>query len=81
MTSPDADAASVGVRGAVCVYAGRVDRGRAQCEPARLLGPLAVHAPRPQRAGWLADVLGVTTGALGTTVARLRTTIGPATRR
>jgi hypothetical protein len=31
------------------------------------------------RPEWLADVLGVTTGALRTTVSRLRTTIGPAT--
>jgi DNA-binding SARP family transcriptional activator/tetratricopeptide (TPR) repeat protein len=47
----------------------------------RLLGLLAVHAPRQLRAEWLADVLGVTTGALRTTVSRLRTTIGPATLR
>jgi DNA-binding SARP family transcriptional activator len=47
----------------------------------RLLGLLAIHAPRQLRAEWLADVLGVTTGALRTTVSRLRTTIGPATLR
>ena len=47
----------------------------------RLLGLLAVHAPRQMRAEWLADVLGVSTGALRTTVSRLRTTIGPATLR
>ena len=47
----------------------------------RLLGLLAVHAPRQLRAEWLADVLGVTAGALRTTVSRLRTTIGPATLR
>jgi hypothetical protein len=41
----------------------------------RLLGLLAVHAPRPLRAEWLADVLGVSPGALRTTVARLRTTV------
>jgi DNA-binding SARP family transcriptional activator/tetratricopeptide (TPR) repeat protein len=47
----------------------------------RLLGLLAVHAPRQLRAEWLADVLGITAGALRTTVSRLRTTIGPATLR
>jgi len=47
----------------------------------RLLGLLAVHAPRPLRAEWLADVLDVSAGALRTTVARLRTTIGPAALR
>ena len=45
----------------------------------RLLGLLAIHAPRQLRAEWLADVLGVSAGALSTTVSRLRTTIGPAT--
>ena len=47
----------------------------------RLLGILAVHAPRQLRTEWLADVLDVTTGALRTTVSRLRTTIGAATLR
>jgi DNA-binding SARP family transcriptional activator len=47
----------------------------------RLLGLLAIHAPRQLRTEWLADVLGVTPGALRTTVSRLRTTIGPATLR
>ena len=47
----------------------------------RLLGLLAIHAPRQLRAEWLADVLGVTAGALRTTVSRLRTIIGPATLR
>jgi DNA-binding SARP family transcriptional activator len=47
----------------------------------RLLGLLAIHAPRQLRAEWLADVLGVTAGALRTTVSRLRTTVGPATLR
>ena len=42
----------------------------------RLLGLLAVHAPRQLRTEWLADVLGVTAGALRTTVSRLRSTIG-----
>ena len=45
----------------------------------RLLGLLAVHAPRRLRAEWLADVLGVTTGALRTTISRLRATIGSST--
>jgi DNA-binding SARP family transcriptional activator len=47
----------------------------------RLLGLLAIHAPRQLRAEWLADVLGLTAGALRTTVSRLRTTVGPATLR
>jgi DNA-binding SARP family transcriptional activator/tetratricopeptide (TPR) repeat protein len=47
----------------------------------RLLGLLAIQAPRQLRTEWLADVLGVSTGALRTTVSRLRTTIGPATLR
>ena len=47
----------------------------------RLLGLLAVHAPRQLRVEWLAEVLGVTAGALRTTISRLRTTIGPATLR
>jgi DNA-binding SARP family transcriptional activator len=47
----------------------------------RLLGLLAIYAPRQLRAEWLAEVLGVSAGALRTTVSRLRTTIGPATLR
>lgn len=47
----------------------------------RLLGVLAVHAPRRLRSDWLADVLGVSTGALRTTVSRVRATIGPAIER
>jgi DNA-binding SARP family transcriptional activator len=46
-----------------------------------LLGLLAVNAPRQLRAEWLADVLGITAGALSATVSRLRTTIGPTTLR
>ena len=42
----------------------------------RLLGVLAVHAPRRLRPEWLADVLGISPGALRTTVARLRAVIG-----
>lgn len=43
----------------------------------RLLGVLAIHAPRRLRGELLADVLGIGTGALRTTVARVRTTLGP----
>jgi DNA-binding SARP family transcriptional activator/tetratricopeptide (TPR) repeat protein len=42
----------------------------------RLLGLLALHAPRRLRSEWLADVLGVSPGALRTTVSRLRSAIG-----
>lgn len=82
MSSRDAAPASVCVLGAVC---GVTPAGSIIDVPSasqrRLLGLLAVHAPRPLRAEWLADVLGVTPGALRTTVARLRTTIGRATLR
>jgi DNA-binding SARP family transcriptional activator len=43
----------------------------------RLLGLLALHAPRRLRSEWLADVLGVSPGALRTSISRLRTTLGP----
>jgi DNA-binding SARP family transcriptional activator len=78
----DATPASVHVLGAV--YGVTPDGSIVDVPSAsqrRLLGLLAVHAPRQLRAEWLADVLGVTTGALRTTVSRLRTTIGPATLR
>jgi DNA-binding SARP family transcriptional activator/tetratricopeptide (TPR) repeat protein len=78
----DADPASVHVLGAVCgvtPHGSIIDLPSASQR--RLLGLLAVHAPRQLRPEWLADVLGVTTGALRTTVSRLRTTIGPATLR
>jgi len=42
----------------------------------RLLAILALHAPRRLRAEWLAEVLGVSTAALRTTVSRVRTTLG-----
>jgi DNA-binding SARP family transcriptional activator/tetratricopeptide (TPR) repeat protein len=78
----DATPASVHVLGTVC---GVTLEGSIVEVPSasqrRLLGLLAVHAPRQLRAEWLADVLGVTAGALRTTVSRLRTTIGPATLR
>ncbi len=82
MSYRDATPASVRVLGAVC---GVTPDGSIIDVPSasqrRLLGLLAVHAPRQLRAEWLADVLGVTTGALRTTVSRLRTTIGPAMLR
>lgn len=42
----------------------------------RLLAILAVHAPRRLRSEWLADVLGISTSALRTSVSRLRSAIG-----
>jgi len=42
----------------------------------RLLGLLALHAPRRLRSEMLADVLGVSPGALRTTVSRLRSAVG-----
>jgi DNA-binding SARP family transcriptional activator len=82
VSNRDATPASVHVLGAVC---GVTPDGSIVEVPSasqrRLLGLLAVHAPRQLRAEWLADVLGVTTGGLRTTVSRLRTTIGPATLR
>ena len=82
MSDQEATPASVRVLGAVC---GVTPNGSIIDVPSasqrRLLGLLAVQAPRQLRAEWLADVLGVTTGALRTTMSRLRTTIGPATLR
>ena len=78
VTPRDVAPAAVRVLGGVCGVApdgSLVDVPSASQR--RLLGLLAVHAPRPLRAEWLADVLGVSAGALRTTVARLRTTIGP----
>lgn len=43
----------------------------------RLLGVLAIQAPRRIRGEWLADLLGISPGAMRTTVARLRAAIGP----
>ena len=77
---PGHDASVVRVLGTVC---GVTPDGSIIEVPSasqrRLLGLLAVHAPRRLRAEWLADVLGVTTGALRTTISRLRATIGSAT--
>src|SRR4051812_23395799 len=42
----------------------------------RLLAILALHARTSVRAEWLADTLGVSTGALRTTVSRLRKALG-----
>jgi DNA-binding SARP family transcriptional activator/tetratricopeptide (TPR) repeat protein len=82
VSTRDAKPASVRVLGAVC---GVTSDGSIIEVPSasqrRLLGLLAVHSPRQLRAEWLADVLGVTPGALRTTVSRLRTTLGPATLR
>lgn len=44
----------------------------------RLLAILALHAPRRLRAEWLADILGISPGALRMSVSRLRTAIGGA---
>ncbi len=43
----------------------------------RLLGVLAVHAPRRLRAEWLADVLEISPGALRRSISRLRGVLGP----
>ena len=78
MNFTDATPASVRVLGAVC---GVTPDGSIIDIPSasqrRLLGLLAVHAPKQMRAEWLADLLGVTAGALRTTVSRLRSVIGP----
>ena len=82
MSHRDATSASVHVLGAV--YGVAPDGSRVDVPSTsqrRLLGLLAVNAPRQLRTEWLADVLGVTAGALRTTVSRLRTTIGPDTLR
>jgi len=47
----------------------------------RLVAVLAVHAPRQLRSEWLADVLGISPGALRTSVSRLRGAVGPAVER
>ena len=80
MSDRDTTPASVRVLGTVCGVApdGRVIEVPSASQR-RLLGLLAVHAPRRLRAEWLADVLGVTTGALRTTISRLRATIGSST--
>ena len=65
VTSRDAAAASVHVLGAACAVTpegSTIDVPSASHR--RLLGLLAVHAPRQLRAQWLADVLDVTPGAL-----------------
>ena len=82
MTFPDATPASVHVLGAVYgVTPEGVNINVPSASQRRLLGLLAIHAPRQLRAEWLAEALGVTAGALRTTVSRLRSTIGRATLR
>jgi DNA-binding SARP family transcriptional activator/tetratricopeptide (TPR) repeat protein len=82
VTSPDAAPASVHVLGAVYgVTPEGVNVEVPSASQRRLLGLLAIYAPRQLRAEWLAEVLGVSAGALRTVVSRLRTTIGPATLR
>jgi DNA-binding SARP family transcriptional activator/tetratricopeptide (TPR) repeat protein len=82
VTSPDATPVSVHVLGAVYgVTPEGVNVELPSASQRRLLGLLAIHAPRQLRAEWLAEVLGVTAGALRTVVSRLRATIGPATLR
>ncbi len=44
----------------------------------RLLAILALHSPRRLRSEWLADILGISPGALRMSVSRLRTAIGGA---
>ena len=80
MSYRDTTPASVRVLGTVCgVTPDEAVIEVPSASQRRLLGLLAVHAPRRLRAEWLADVLGVTTGALRTTVSRLRATIGSST--
>jgi hypothetical protein len=82
VSSPNATPASVHVLGAV--YGATPEGVNVDVPSAsqrRLLGLPAIQAPRQLRVEWLADVLGITAGALRTTVSRLRTTIGPATLR
>jgi DNA-binding SARP family transcriptional activator len=69
--------AGVRVLGAVCVLAadGSVIDLPSSSQR-RLLGLLALHAPSRLRSERLADVLGVTPGALRTTVSRLRSAVG-----
>jgi DNA-binding SARP family transcriptional activator len=82
VTSPDAAPAFVHVLGAVYgVTPAGANIDVPSASQRRLLGLLAIYAPRQLRAEWLAEVLGVTAGALRTTVSRLRTTVGPATLR
>jgi DNA-binding SARP family transcriptional activator len=74
--SPD-QIAGVRVLGDVCVLAadGSVIDLPSPSQR-RLLGLLALHAPRRLRSEMLADVLGVSPGALRTTVSRLRSAVG-----
>ena len=44
----------------------------------RLLAILALHSPRRLRSEWLADIMGISPGALRMSVSRLRTAIGGA---
>jgi hypothetical protein len=44
----------------------------------RLLAIVAMHSPRGLRAEWLADVMDISPGALRTSVARVRATVGSA---
>ena len=44
----------------------------------RLLAILALHSPRRLRTEWLADILGISPGALRMSVSRLRTAVGGA---
>ncbi len=67
----------VQVLGGVCAI--RSDGSQVELASAsqrRLLALLALHAPRPLRGEWLADALGVSPGALRTSISRVRTAIG-----
>jgi DNA-binding SARP family transcriptional activator len=82
VSSPDSRFASVHVLGAIHVVTpGRSIVDVPSASRRQLLGLLAVHALQQLRSEWLAEVLGVTNGALRTTVLRLRATVGPATLR
>ncbi len=78
MSAGAAPTAGVQILGRVGVVA--ADRSHLDLPSAtqrRLLAVLAVHAPRPLRGEWLADVLDLSSGALRTSVSRLRASIGP----
>ena len=77
MTEPGGAIASVRVLGGVHPL---TDAGVVVDLPSasqrRLLAILALHSPRRLRSEWLADVLGISSGALRTSISRLRTAIG-----
>ncbi len=79
MVGPDQVIKSVRLLGgvhAVAVDGSAIDLPSASQR--RLLAILALHSPRRLRSEWLADILGISPGALRMSVSRLRTAIGGA---